>query len=357
MKKAGCAFFGCLGILVFAVVAGVVGVLWMAAPEEGEPSTSPAEPPSAQAERLPPPAERGEARTPGAGRLRLTFRFRDAEDRRRELRCEISEADLEQEQERFGIDPAAMTAQLNRELDAYLRREAAARGVDRYFDFDVYGEGSVRWTYQDPAGVGSGNGARISEFDAWLSRNALASFQETAARRYREHGFRLDGNILKVDYETQVLEATRPLADCFQALRGLAAGRREGDRKSLPLGLFLTFFQDLRYESPPDTDSRGRSTLGYWVPLEVLARGAGDCDSKAAAFCALWRQLPARVLLILVPEHALVAVEARPGPGQASVRLGNRTYVLCEVAGPGRYPPGKTDSSGSFEYVLIEPAG
>jgi hypothetical protein len=103
-------------------------------------------------------------------------------------------------------------------------------------------------------------------------------------------------------------------------------------------------------------DEQGRTTLGFRVPLAVLARGAGDCDSKSAAFCALWRQVPARVVLVMVPNHALVAVEARPGPDQASIRLGNRTYVLCEVAGPARLPPGRTDQSGSFEYVVIEPA-
>jgi hypothetical protein len=87
----------------------------------------------------------------------------------------------------------------------------------------------------------------------------------------------------------------------------------------------------------------------------VLVQGAGDCDSKSAAFCALWRQIPARALLVLVPEHALIAVEGKAGPDQKSIRLGNRTFILCEVAGPGRFRPGETDVSGSFEYILIEP--
>jgi hypothetical protein len=57
----------------------------------------------------------------------------------------------------------------------------------------------------------------------------------------------------------------------------------------------------------------------------------------------------------LVPGHALVGVEEKPGPDEAYVRLGNRYFVLCEVAGPGKIPPGRASISGSYEYVLIEP--
>ena len=86
-----------------------------------------------------------------------------------------------------------------------------------------------------------------------------------------------------------------------------------------------------------------------------MVQGAGDCDSKAAAFCALWRHFPKRSILILVPEHALVGVEGKPRADEAYVRLGNRYFVLCEVAGPAKIPPGGERISGSFEYVMIEP--
>jgi hypothetical protein len=50
-------------------------------------------------------------------------------------------------------------------------------------------------------------------------------------------------------------------------------------------------------------------------------------------------------------------VEGVPRASEAYVRLGNRYFVLCEVAGPGKIPPGFGRISGSFEYVMIEPAG
>lgn len=344
MRKGGCGLFGCLAVLGI-LVGAALGVLWVAAPAEVQ-APSPIAP-STTAENVP-----GPAAEPGSDRLRLTFRFNDADDEPRELRCEIRRADLEGAEARYGVVKAEMTQELNRTLADYLQQNAVSRGVDRYFELEVYGEGSVRWTYQNPDRSDTETAARIEGFDAWLERDGISSFQSLADRRYREHGFRLEGHTVKVDYETQVRDSTRPLEDCFRALRRL------DDRHSRsPARLFLSFFQDLRYEVPPEVDDQGRETLGFRVPLSVLAQGGGDCDSKAAAFCALWRQLPARVLLVLVPEHALVAIEGTPGPGQASIRLGNRYYILCEVAGPGRFPPGRTDYSGSFEYILIEPAG
>ena len=58
----------------------------------------------------------------------------------------------------------------------------------------------------------------------------------------------------------------------------------------------------------------------------------------------------------LPARHARVGVEASALPGEETVRVGNRTFVLCEVAGPAKLRPGAKSVSGSFEYVLIEPA-
>jgi transglutaminase-like putative cysteine protease len=121
------------------------------------------------------------------------------------------------------------------------------------------------------------------------------------------------------------------------------------------MGLLLAFYQELTYEIPPD-EVEGRQTLGMRVPTDVLVSGRGDCDSKAVAFASMWRQLPTRLVFIVVPGHALVGVEARALPGEETVRVGNRTFVLCEVAGPAKLRPGAKSVAGSFEYVLVEPA-
>jgi hypothetical protein len=70
----------------------------------------------------------------------------------------------------------------------------------------------------------------------------------------------------------------------------------------------------------------------------------------------MWRRLPTHLVFIVVPGHALVGVEAPALPDEQTVRVGNRTFVLCEVAGPAKLRPGARSISGSFEYVLVEPA-
>ncbi len=346
MKRTGCALFGCatfVGVMALAALA----LLRQLSPE---PSTTvpPPVPPASQETALP-KAQRPVPRDPNS--FHLTFHFRDPEGRPRELSCAIRRSDYERERAGFGFVETQRVEELNRELRELVAREAAERGVERYFTIEVYGEGSIRWTWSHPGGTAPEVVERIQAFHAWLEKDSAAAVKAVEERYFRAHGMRLDGDTFGVDYETLTHNATDPLADCFTALRTL-----DGGRSNALLGLFLTFFQDLRYELPRDVDEDGRTTLGFRVPTAVLVEGAGDCDSKSAAFCALWRQIPARVLLVLVPEHALVAVEGKPGPDQASIRMGNRYFILCEVAGPGRLRPGETDVSGSFEYILIEPA-
>lgn len=343
MKKGGCALAGCAACIGVLALAALLIIGLFTAETDGPPPV----PEETESE---PSNEPRAAAQDDPDAYHLTFRFRDPEERLRRFSCAIRRSDVERERAGFGFVKARRVEELNRGLREALAREATSRGVARYFTFEVYDEGSFRWTWSYPDGTDPEVVERIRAFNAWLDEKSPAVVQSLEERSYRAYGMRLKGSTVSVDYEPLVRNATQPLADCFMALRGLDGGRSGG-----PLGLFLTFLQDLRYELPRDVDEQGRETLGFRVPTAVMVDGAGDCDSKAAVFCSLWRQLPGRVLIVLVPEHALVAVEGKPGPGQASVRLGNRYFILCEVAGPGRFPPGETDISGSFEYVLIEP--
>lgn len=341
MKKTGCALFGCAAVAGLTALAGLALLGRLVA----EPSAT-APPPE------PPPQETARPRVPpDPNSFHLTFHFRDPEERPREVSCAIRRSDYERERAGYGFVEKERVEELNRGLRELVAREAEERGVARYFSIEIYGTGSIRWTWKYPGGTEPEAVERIKAFHTWLEKDYSAAVDTVEERYFRAHGMRVDGDTYTIDYETLTRNATEPLADCFTALRSLSGGRANA-----LLGLFLTFFQDLRYELPRDVDEQGRATLGFRVPTAVLVEGAGDCDSKSAAFCALWRQVPARVLLVEVPGHALVAVEGKPGPDQKSIRLGNRTFILCEVAGPGRFRPGETDISGSFEYILIEPA-
>ena len=164
--------------------------------------------------------------------------------------------------------------------------------------------------------------------------------------RYRERGFLLARGSLEIDYGRLVFSAQRPLNDCTRAMATAAA--EDSDRQRL--GLFLAFFQELRYEVPPSLID-GRETGGLFVPTEVLVNDHGDCDSKSVAFAAMWRRFSSAMLLIHLTPHA-VGVD---GPARAcSRRVGNRYFVLCEVAGPasGIREPGRFRP---LQYLLRSP--
>ncbi|HEY3570363.1 MAG TPA: hypothetical protein VGP73_20700 [Thermoanaerobaculia bacterium] len=351
MRRSGCAVLGCAGLLVLAL-AVLTGIVNRALPPQAPPQPSPI--PGAH------PKEAGPApgfqREDDGDRLRLSFGFSDYEGRTHHFSCEVSKQDYARDLTSFGYFQDDLDRTVGEGLRELFERQAEERGVAPYIRFEINRDTSYRWQWTVPGtlkpAVANALTARLRDFDRWLDKGFPQEREELIARYLRERGVLLQGEKASVDYAREVEGATGPLTPCFEALRQVGTG--EEDRRLL--ALFLAFFQDLRYEVPPPVEL-GRHILGFRVPTAVLVRGGGDCDSKSAAFCALWRHRPERAILILVPGHALVGVEGAPHANEAYVRLGNRYFVLCEVAGPGKVPPGFGGISGSFEYVMIEPAG
>jgi hypothetical protein len=354
VKKLGCAALGCAALLALAVGA----LAWMATWAMGSP-------PVVSEEEGPHPEPEGYEevgalnefdRKDGGDRLRLSYGFIDYHGRRHEIQCDIRKADYLREVGSFGYSPEEMDRIVGERLLRLYEDEAARRGLGQYVQFEIVDGTGYQWQWEIPGGLPSAKAERLEaelrDFDEWLDKDLERKKDAVLSQYLEERGFQLKGNEISIDYAKEVDQATGPLQDCFLALR--RAG--EGDNQRRLLGLYLAFFQELRYELPPDVE-RGRHTLGFRVPTAVMASGAGDCDSKSAAFCALWRHFPQRAILIMIPEHALVGVEAKPRADEAFVRLGNRYFVLCEVAGPAKIPPGGESISGSFEYVMIEPVG
>lgn len=362
MNRGGCAWLGCAVVLALAVTAVVVLPNLLSRLMDRYASVEPAPDPEPlpEVEATPEvepaaPAPRGRYRDfQRDDVLRLSYGFTDHSERPHQVSCAIRKEDYEREVASFGYEEDRIAALLEEQVRALVDREARIRDLDAWFSFRLDAEGSswkYDWRWTVPGDLAPRVRQRIDALDEWLERDLPREIEAVADRLYQERGFRLRNDQIGIDYERIAVRGTEPLADCFQALR--AAGRGESEARLL--SLFLSFFQDLRYHEPPEHEL-GRRTNGFWVPTEVLVRRAGDCDSKSVAFCSLWRNLPKQAAIILVPGHALVAVEARPGPDEAFIRIGNRYFVLCEVAGPARTPPGGKAISGSFEYVLIEPA-
>lgn len=358
MKRSGCAALGCSGALLLAL-ALLAGVASQTGPLPALLGKLP------EIRPTPSPDPDSYLRTVGAlhqfrrddegERLRLSYGFIDYDGRPRHVTCEISKRDYDRDLTSFGYFQDELDRAVGQGLRELFEQEVGQRGLRPYIRFEVHNGTGYRWRWRVPDGMEAAAAerleARLRAFDGWLDRELSRKKEELVGRYLQERGLRLKGDEVSIDYQREVERDTGPLADCFAALRRAGEG---GDRRLL--GTFLAFFQEIRYEVPPAVEL-GRHILGFRVPTAVLVRGAGDCDSKSAAFCALWRHLPERAILILVPGHALVGVEGKPRADEAYVRLGNRYFVLCEVVGPGKIPPGQGTISGSFEYVMIEPAG
>jgi hypothetical protein len=295
------------------------------------------------------------SRSETARRYRLTFGFIDYHGRTHRVSCLVDREAHAAERAGFGYNPESVYAELNAELARLVDAEVSARGLGPWFRVEFYGAGGHRWSWELPAGMEASRKERalaaIEDLKAWIDRELPGHDERIRSAIYKRHGLLLKGNTLSIDYEQLIRDGTAPLSDCFQALA--ASGRGSSVRQFM--GLLLAFYQELGYEVPPD-EEEGRQTMGLRVPTDVLVSGRGDCDSKAVAFASMWRRLPTHLVFIVVPNHALVGVEAPALPGEQTVRVGNRTFVLCEVAGPAKRRPGEKSIAGDFEYVLIDPA-
>lgn len=169
------------------------------------------------------------------------------------------------------------------------------------------------------------------------------------AAYYHERLYKvLDDRRLRPDYARIAQESLldlRPVADALAALTpGLPP--REG------LNRLLLFLQTIPYDRLDD-----RATdAGFLLPLVLLAENRGDCDSKAVAFAALAHLLypDVPIALVLVPQHAFVALGLPPARGDRTLRHGGREWVLAEPVGPHVLPVGRLGDESERKLGQIE---
>lgn len=351
---AGCALVG------GAVVALVVLVA-LNRPAPPAPLPAPPGPPRATPTPTSEPP-RGPRRPPGSFERKedhrqytMTWGFTDHHGEAHEVSCRIARDDHAREVSGFGYQPEAIDAAWAGRLREWALKELREHGLEGVVTLEVNDDG-WRARHQLPPNMDPGEAARLDaearRFYRFMELRFSGESDAVTNALVRERGLRLEGGRLGIDYDGLADRAAGPLADCHRALRW-AAGRG-GDRRLLEV--VLAFLQEIPYEVPPNSAGRTR-TLGLYVPTEVLVGNHGDCDSKSVTFAALWRRIDVPLILVRVPGHMLLGVAVRPGPGERFVRLGNRYFVLCEVAGPAKSRPGRTNVEGSFEYVVLEPAG
>lgn len=194
---------------------------------------------------------------------------------------------------------------------------------------------------------------RAGEKIAGEYRTRLANF-------YRTRGFTLlEGNLLVVDIPEIVRRNTRKTRSVALSLN--AASERLGYDSDSIIAATLSFMQTaIKYENVPN-EVKGRQTGGIYPPLETLALGKGDCDTKTALLASIllnWNRV--RIVGVAVPGHYLMGILRNPAKGDAFVEYNGGRYVLIEPAGPGWLPPGTVDRKtmaliNAADNIKIEP--
>jgi hypothetical protein len=149
----------------------------------------------------------------------------------------------------------------------------------------------------------------------------------------------LPGNVLVADIPGIARRNVKELRPIALALESLA-GKRGYDSSEI-VGAALSLVQTaFLYENVPMLVN-GRQTGGIYPPLETVAKGRGDCDTKSALLASIllnWSKM--KLVGVGVPDHYLMAMLANPAKGDAFVEYQGLRYVLMEPAGPAWLPPG-----------------
>lgn len=178
------------------------------------------------------------------------------------------------------------------------------------------------------AGRRGGMRYEVEAHDRRVADRVLAEAQrmgdEAFAQELRARGYKmLKGDVMAPDYRAAVEAAAPHLRDLAKSL-----GPRKDKRAYT--NQVLAFVQSIPYEG------NALSADTWRPPLAVLARNEGDCDSKVTLFLAIMRAAYPKMDLaaVLVPGHALAAVDLKPGENDAVVGKGKKRLVVAEAVGP-----------------------
>ncbi len=190
----------------------------------------------------------------------------------------------------------------------------------------------------------------ISSFgipEAWMeisysSAAELAQKERDRDRRAAARGIvPVDGgDALGVDFRWVVAHSTPHVRPAVEGLRTVARDSGYQDVRGF-IGVLASFVQSMTYRVPSSTrraaDGTTVYTGGVTMPLETLANGWGDCDTKSLLFASLLANVRDQQVAFLRGEgHVLVAFQGAPQPGDAFVRIQGVSFVVAELTSPWR---------------------
>ena len=148
----------------------------------------------------------------------------------------------------------------------------------------------------------------------------------------RRNGFmKLRGKVTPnhARYAKQYSERLAPLAS---ALGAGTLKRREYAARA------LSFVQSIPYEK-----GKNGADKGFRLPLSLLAKNRGDCDSKAVLYLALLRAAHPKMdtAVVYIKGHAFVALGIPGKKGEMTFEAAGRKWVIAEPVGPAMSPIGQ----------------
>jgi hypothetical protein len=197
----------------------------------------------------------------------------------------------------------------------------------------------------------------------YTNEKELAQKQQQLHNKAKSHGISMlqEGNKFTVDYNWVTRQNKQALTKVAKRIRSTA--RRNGYRSKRDLiGAFASFVQFMPYRVPDDfkINNLGEKilTAGAMMPLETLANGWGDCDSKSLLFAALVQNIGlVDVSFIVMEEHLFAAVQLRPEQNDRSIRYKNKDWVLIELTDSwpiGRIPTDRQNAVDVGNFKVVE---
>jgi hypothetical protein len=253
----------------------------------------------------------------------LSYRWRDSEKHEYAANFTLTKDAIKEAETSF--QEFSLSA-MWRYLEVDLRDEVDKFGKGTHLNLSRTREG-LNWTIQGP--------------DQQTVNEAM---QKAKARLDRERKTYLaqhlrqqvDEKRIMVDYAAATKALQGPMREVARAL-GATPGVADNDRARVALA--LGFIEEVPYAVLNDKERMG----GDFLPAPaMLAQNRGDCDSKAVALAAILRTYAPwrRLVMVTMPEHAILAIDLPSQEGEWTIRSGGRQFVALEAAGPAMAPIG-----------------
>ncbi len=191
----------------------------------------------------------------------------------------------------------------------------------------------------------------------------LAKQQKELKAKAANYGIKMleESNRFTIDYNWVINQNKSSIEEIAKRIRSTARRRGYRSRREL-VGAFASFVQSLKYRVPRDYRLNGKNekilTAGAMMPLETLAIGWGDCDSKSMLFAALVQSIDlVDVCFIVMDEHLFAAVQLRHNQDEQFIKHNGKDWVLIELtdAWPiGRVPQDRLNRVICENYSIVE---